>query len=102
MQKINKQWRGKNKTTDVLSFPQHTVPELINIAKYKPAEWLLGDIVISVDTAKQQAKLHQISLEQEIYRLTAHGFLHLLGYDHELGEKEAKRMFRLERILLTR
>jgi probable rRNA maturation factor len=97
--RINKRWRKKDKATDVLSFPQLSVSEL----KALPlnTQWLLGDIIISVPTAIGQAKALKHSLKFELQRLLAHGILHLLGYDHEIGPKEEKRMQRLERKLLT-
>ena len=75
IQQLNKQYRGKDKPTDVLSFslddPVH-----------------LGQLVISVDRAKEQAKELGQSLEEELKFLFAHGLFHLLGYDHEEPEEE--------------
>ena len=79
---LNKQFRKKDKTTDVLSFP--ALPESGD----------LGDIAISVDRAAAQAKEHGHTVEQEIEILILHGLLHLLGYDHETDEG---RMARAER-----
>jgi len=62
----------------------------------------LGDIVISLEKAKAQAKEKKITYYKELEILLIHGLLHLLGYDHEKTEKEARRMRRLERALLTR
>ena len=53
---------------------------------------LLGDVVVSVETAKRQAAEHQLSLEEELVLLLIHGLLHLLGYDHEISPAEAERM----------
>lgn len=99
---INKKWRGKDRATDVLSFPQFSTDELKKIGRQKPPEWPLGDIIISLDTARLQAKKLGFSLQEELDRLLAHGLLHLLGFDHEIDRREARRMQRLERILLTR
>jgi probable rRNA maturation factor len=64
-------------------------------------DWLiLGDIVISVDTAKRQAQELGHSLEEELKRLLVHGLVHLLGYDHELGGEEEKKFFELEEFVL--
>jgi probable rRNA maturation factor len=79
---LNKQFRKKDKTTDVLSFP--ALPESGD----------LGDIAISVDRAVAQAREHGHTVEQEIEILILHGLLHLLGYDHETDEG---RMARAER-----
>ena len=76
---LNREYRGKDKATDVLSFPFDE-----QVGDYK----LLGEIVISVDTAERQAREMGHSLEEEIKRLLVHGFVHLLGYDHEAGEEE--------------
>lgn len=76
IRKLNAQWRGKDVATDVLSFPQDD-----------PDRVVLGDIVISVDTAARQAAERHLELRDELRILLVHGVLHLLGYDHE-GEKE--------------
>ncbi|MFZ8862583.1 MAG: rRNA maturation RNase YbeY [Thermocrinis sp.] len=91
IKRLNKLYRNKDKPTDVLSFP---IGE-------KVEDWLiLGDIVISVDTAKRQAKELGYSLEEELKRLLVHGLVHLLGYDHELGGEEEKKFFELEEFVL--
>jgi probable rRNA maturation factor len=78
---INREHRGKDKPTDVLSFPQHEF-----VAPEKPRGklplLLLGDVVISLETALRQAKGRRRSLEDEVRFLLAHGILHLVGYDH--------------------
>lgn len=90
---LNKTYRGKDKPTDVLSFVYNEPA-----GKYT----LLGEIVISVDTAERQARDLGHSLEEEIKRLLVHGFVHLLGYDHERGEEEEKRFKSLEQEFLSR
>jgi probable rRNA maturation factor len=91
IKRLNKLYRNKDKPTDVLSFP---IGEKVN-------GWLiLGDVVISVDTAKRQAKELGCSLEEELKRLLVHGLVHLLGYDHELGGEEEKKFFELEEFVL--
>ncbi|WP_425427063.1 rRNA maturation RNase YbeY [Thermocrinis ruber] len=91
IKRLNKLYRNKDKPTDVLSFP---IGE-------KVEDWLiLGDIVISVDTAKRQAQELGHSLEEEIKRLLVHGLVHLLGYDHELGGEEERKFFELEEFVL--
>ena len=82
---LNRQWRGKDRPTDVLSFPQDGAagPEL-------------GDVVISYDTAQRQARDGGWTLAEEVTRLLVHGFLHLQGYDHVRGGRQAARMRREE------
>ncbi|MBE6903398.1 MAG: rRNA maturation RNase YbeY [Ruminococcaceae bacterium] len=88
----NKQFRNKDKATDVLSFPLSDQSEGL---KKNPDNncYMLGDIVISIDTAARQAKENLQSLEREIAFLTIHSVLHLLGYDHETSEEDEKEMF---------
>lgn len=83
MKKINKQFRGKNKPTDVLSF-----------APLEPNS--LGELLFCLDVLKKQAKEQGHSLENEFLYMLIHGVLHLLGYDHELSAKEEKLMFRIQ------
>ena len=93
MHELNRTWRGRNRPTDVLAFAQR---EGVGPAP----DGLLGDVVISVDTARRQAAAlgHSVAVEAE--RLLVHGLLHLLGYDHERSAAEARRMRRKERALL--
>jgi probable rRNA maturation factor len=101
IQRLNFSWRGKNKPTDVLSFPQFEKNELKKLAKLKKIpSWEMGDIVISLEKAKSQAKEHRISLKEELEILLVHGILHLLGFDHEISAKEEKKMQKLEMQLL--
>lgn len=86
---LNKKYRRKPKPTDVLSFAPDGSPA------GRPR--LLGDVVISVDKAAEQAQAGGWTLDQEIDRLLIHGILHLLGYDHERSRKEAGVMRALER-----
>ena len=80
IREINREHRGKDKPTDVLSFPLE--PESFS------QERLLGDIVISIDTARRQAADYDAPLQRELYRLLIHGLLHVLGHDHmEPGER---------------
>jgi probable rRNA maturation factor len=83
---LNRAWRGKDRATDVLSFPLSDPPGI------GP---LLGDVVISVDTASRRARDEGRSVAKELERYLAHGLLHLLGFDHERPE-DARRMARKE------
>jgi len=93
MRKLNRDWRGRDRPTDVLAFAQREGPG-------GAPDGLLGDVVISVDTARRQAaeRGHPLAIEGE--RLLVHGLLHLLGYDHERSPAEARRMQRRERSLV--
>ncbi|QQR42164.1 MULTISPECIES: rRNA maturation RNase YbeY [Myxococcus] len=93
IRRLNRTWRQKDKATDVLSFPAGDLP------KGTPGPRPLGDVVISLDTAKRQAKEYGRTLEAEMARYLAHGLLHLLGHDHE-RPRDAKRMAALEEQLL--
>ena len=84
---LNKEFRDIDQSTDVLSFPQISEEE-ISIS----GENFLGDIAVSLDTAKNQANEHNLTLREEIVLLLIHGILHLLGYDHEISEREDKKM----------
>jgi probable rRNA maturation factor len=87
---LNRRHRGIDAATDVLSFPQVAAPG---------SRRLLGDLVISVQTARREARTQGLPLRQELRRYAAHGLLHLLGHDHE-EPAQAGRMARLERKIL--
>jgi len=92
MRGLNRRYRGKDRTTDVLAFAMRE-------ASHSNAS-LLGDVVIAVPTAARQAKQGQRSLDEELTVLLVHGILHLCGYDHARSKKEARRMHRRERMIL--
>lgn len=83
MRNLNRNYRGANKSTDVLAFPMNDG----KFAAINPD--LLGDIVISVPQARRQAETHDHSLERELSILLIHGLLHLFGYDHQTNNEEA-------------
>jgi len=94
---LNRDWRGKDRATDVLSFSQlededGRVRAARGRLRIAPGD-NLGDVVISVDTARRQASDGGWTLEEEMNRLLLHGVLHVLGYDHERGAREAARMW---------
>ncbi len=91
IRELNREYRGRDRATDVLSFPLGDQPA-------PAAERLLGDVVISVDTAARQAAEYDATLQREIYRLLIHGVLHLKGHDH-LERDERLAMEREERRL---
>jgi probable rRNA maturation factor len=90
---LNKEYRGKDRPTDVLSFPmlEFDTPEITT---------LLGDIIISVDTAEKQAIEYGNTLERELCFLSVHSSLHLLGYDHETSEDDEKYMIEKQKQIL--
>jgi probable rRNA maturation factor len=92
---LNDEWRGKNSPTDVLSFQLMVDPPAGDLP------WELGEIFISVEQALSQAKAFGHSLEREIAFLTAHGLLHLLGFDHEEPADEQEMFGRQEKILIA-
>ncbi|MGI8836707.1 MAG: rRNA maturation RNase YbeY [Pyrinomonadaceae bacterium] len=86
MAELNKRWRGKRGTTDVLSFPAAQ-------DKFEQSEGLkLGDVVISVKRAARQAKENGLSLDDEVAQLILHGLLHLCGYDHATDKGEMNKL----------
>jgi probable rRNA maturation factor len=98
MRRLNREHRGKDRTTDVLSFPLYAPFTAPKGAGPGQPELLLGDVIISVDVAARQAAAYDATLTQEIERLLIHGVLHLLGHDHEVPRERA-RMLREEKRL---
>ena len=88
MRKLNARYRRKDYPTDVLSFPVD--------GKLPAPNRLLGDVVISVDKAREQARERGRTRDEEMVTLLIHGIVHLLGYDHERSAKDARVMKRLE------
>lgn len=112
IRQLNKEYRNKDQATDVLSFPMEEnedehVDEAGLLEMDDPTEaWddssmpvLLGDIIISVPTALRQSEEYGHSLNRELGFLFVHGFLHLIGYDHETKEEEQEMFARQEAIL---
>ena len=99
IQEINHQYRHKNQPTDVISFALEEMgeDEIQIIGDEMPR--VLGDIVISIPKAHEQAEEYNHSFMRELGFLTVHGFLHLLGYDHETSEDE-KEMFTRQKDIL--
>lgn len=98
IQQLNEQYRGKNMPTDVLSFPLGENGQYDKNGDTGAA--MLGDIVISVEKAMEQAELYGHNLQREIAFLTVHSMLHLLGYDHEAGGLAAVKMREKEEAVL--
>lgn len=100
IRQINKQFRNIDRATDVLSFPMLTFAEGEEAEVNENDEIILGDIIISLERAREQAAEYGHSLKREIAFLTAHSMLHLLGYDHMEPEEEAEMFRRQKEILL--
>jgi probable rRNA maturation factor len=89
---LNRDWRGIDKSTNVLSFPQ--------IEPFAPVSGLLGDIILARETLEREAAEQGVSVEDHFTHLVVHGFLHLLGYDH-MDDDEALAMEGLETQILA-
>jgi probable rRNA maturation factor len=90
---LNRQWRGKDKPTNVLSFP---APEQSRRGKPQDFRMPLGDLVICADVVRREAMRDGKTVEAHWAHMVIHGALHLAGYDHELGRRERLRMERRE------
>lgn len=99
IQKLNRDYRKKDKTTDVLSFPMLELKDNQNWELSYNDE-ILGDIIINVEQAKRQAPQWNHDILEEIERLLLHGLLHLYGFDHEEDEDRKKNMQNLENRLI--
>jgi probable rRNA maturation factor len=95
VRKLNRRWRGSDKATNVLSFPAH------GLVPPGSGPRPLGDVVIAYETMAREAQEQGLPLTHHLTHLAVHGFLHLLGYDHE-SETEAETMEQLERDILAR
>ncbi len=93
--KLNKEYRGVDRPTDVISFALED-----NGSMETEFGRVLGDIYISIDKAREQAKEYGHSLKRELSFLSIHGFLHLLGYDH-MDSEEEKEMFEIQELILN-
>jgi len=91
---LNAQWRGKDKPTNVLSFPMAEESELAGAQ-------LLGDVVLAHGVCAAEAADRQVPIETHAAHLVVHGTLHLLGYDHETSEADAEEMEQVERRALA-
>jgi probable rRNA maturation factor len=98
---LNRQYRHKDKPTNILSFPM-LAPDMIDIvANSDDGELLLGDLVLAAETCAAEAAIKGWPLADYCQHLIVHGTLHLLGYDHETGEADADAMEALERAACT-
>ena len=93
IRKLNAKWRGKDVATDVLSFPMYLPHEVPH------SDAIIGDIVVSTETAQRQADVRKHALQKEVGILFVHGLCHLMGYAHDTNA-DAARMARLENKLV--
>ena len=93
IQKINKEYRNIDRATDVLSFPMFEKDELEEKIRNNNFEYedVLGDLIISIEKVREQAKEYGHSFERELSYMLVHGFYHLMGYDH-IEEEDKKKM----------
>ena len=107
---LNRRYLDRDKPTDVLSFPMMGGRErgvgggkgfchIPHPTSHIPV--LLGDVVISIEKARKQAEELDVTMDEELSRLLVHGILHIFGFDHEKGRREAVRMRKEEERLLT-
>lgn len=92
---LNREWRGKDKPTNVLSFPMLVREDLLDLSPDGPPE-LLGDIALAFETCGREAAEKGLSLDQHATHLIVHGLLHLAGHDHEISPEDAHIMEQLE------
>ncbi|MEY2942435.1 MAG: hypothetical protein RLY97_449 [Pseudomonadota bacterium] len=101
---LNHEWRGKDKATNVLSFPMLTRAELLGLEqtdnKNAPPE-MLGDIAIAYETCAREAAEKSIPIQSHAAHLIIHGLLHLAGHDHEISPTDAEAMEKIEIIALA-
>jgi len=92
---LNREWRGRDKPTNVLSFPMLEREDLLELAEDGPPE-LLGDVALAYETCAREAAEKGIPLQDHAAHLIVHGLLHLAGHDHELSAGDAEAMEALE------
>ena len=98
---LNREWRDRDKPTNVLSFPMLERKELMKLAAEGPPV-LLGDVALAQETCAREADERGIALADHAAHLIVHGLLHLAGYDHELSDEDAAAMEALETKALAR
>ena len=98
---LNRQWRAKDKPTNVLSFPMLSRDEVLHAATSAGAPGMLGDIIMAHGVCTREAQVKGVSTEIHATHLIVHGLLHLAGHDHELGDAQADEMEGLERKALA-
>jgi probable rRNA maturation factor len=92
---LNREWRAKDKPTNVLSFPMLERADLLDLAPDGPPE-MLGDLALAFETCAREAEEKGVSVEHHASHLIVHGLLHLAGLDHEISDADAEAMEALE------
>lgn len=92
---LNREWRAKDKPTNVLSFPMMERTELLDLGPDGPPE-MLGDLALAYETCAREAAEKGVCVQDHASHLIVHGLLHLAGHDHELGDAEAEAMEAIE------
>jgi probable rRNA maturation factor len=92
---LNREWRDRDKPTNVLSFPMLSREQLLALGSDGPPE-MLGDIALAYETCAREADKKGVSLQDHAAHLIVHGLLHLTGHDHEISDKDAQAMEALE------
>lgn len=92
---LNREWRGKDKPTNVLSFPMLEREDLLDLRPEGPPE-MLGDIALACETCAREAEEKGVSVQDHATHLIVHGLLHLAGHDHEISDADAEAMEALE------
>ena len=96
VQTLNKQWRAKDRPTNVLSFPMLSRDEVLAAAAFADSPGMLGDLILAHGVCAREAEGKGIAIAAHAAHLIIHGFLHLAGYDHETGDAHATEMEALE------
>lgn len=101
IREVNKRYRGKNRATDILSFPESKI--LMEKFKIGPTQKMqgLGEMVICLREVKKNSKKLDLAFDKELAKVVIHGILHLLGYDHEKSEQEEIKMQEKENYYLS-
>ena len=98
---LNREWRDRDKSTNVLSFPMLAREGLLDLAPDGPPV-MLGDLALAYETCAREAEEKSVPLDHHAAHLIVHGFLHLAGYDHETSEEDADKMEALEVRILAK
>lgn len=96
LQKLNHQWRGKDKPTNILSFPMLEPDVVPDYWDEEMRTLPFGDLALAIETCQREAQEKDITLDRHVTHLIVHGLLHLAGYDHETSSREAREMELLE------
>ena len=100
MRELNRSYRGIDKTTDVLSFPQTDTATFRKSTQGN--HYLLGDIVVNLYKVEKQAREYNATFYEELKKLLIHGLLHLIGFDHEINARSGRKMDKISRELFEK